>query len=164
MKKLFYRWEASGSAPCPNRRLLSRLAAGGAAAAGLPRDIDWNLSVRFVRDAAMTSANREFVGHEGTTDVITFNYLDALDSFFPGDTGIELIICADAAIREGAKRSDSGYSGEMALYLTHGLLHCAGEDDLTPETAVSMRRREQEVLNILKRNFDFRLVFPPPRN
>lgn len=129
----------------------------------MPDDFDWELDVRFVGDRAMTRANREYVGHEGTTDVITFSYFDDPASLFPGEAAVELIICIDAALREGAAREDSGYSREMALYLVHGLLHCAGEDDLSPGPRRRMRRREREVLTALEKEFDFAAVFPENR-
>jgi len=131
--------------------------------AGLPDDFDWELDVRFVGDRAMTVANREYVGHEGTTDVITFSYFDDPDSLFPGEAAVELIICIDAALREGAAREDSSYSREMALYLVHGLLHSAGEDDLSPGPRRRMRRREREVLGELEQEFDFAAIFPENR-
>ena len=111
----------------------------------------------------MTLANREYVGHEGTTDVITFSYFDDPDSLFPGEAAVELVICIDAALREGAAREDSCYSREMALYLVHGLLHSAGEDDLSPGPRRRMRRREREVLSALEKEFDFAAVFPASR-
>lgn len=131
--------------------------------AGLPDDFDWELDVRFVGDRAMTVANREYVGHEGTTDVITFSYFDDPDSLFPGEAAVELIICIDAALREGAAREDSCYSREMALYLVHGLLHSAGEDDLSPGPRRRMRRREREVLAELETEFEFAAIFPESR-
>lgn len=129
----------------------------------MPDDFDWELDVRFVGDRAMTRANREYVGHEGTTDVITFSYFDDPASLFPGEAAVELIICIDAALREGAAREDSSYSREMALYLVHGLLHSAGEDDLSPGPRRRMRRREREVLGELEKEFDFAAVFPENR-
>lgn len=129
----------------------------------MPDDFDWELDIRFVGDRAMTRANREYVGHEGTTDVITFSYFDDPESLFPGEAAVELIICIDAALREGAAREDSSYSREMALYLVHGLLHSAGEDDLSPGPRRRMRRREREVLGELEKEFDFAAVFPESR-
>jgi len=129
----------------------------------LPDDFDWELDVRFVGDRAMTRANREYVGHEGTTDVITFSYFDDPASLFPGEAAVELVICIDAALREGAAREDSSYSREMTLYLVHGLLHSAGEDDLSPGPRRRMRRREREVLGELEKEFDFAAVFPESR-
>lgn len=139
---------------------MSLLADRAARLAGLPDAFDWELAVRFVGDRAMAQANEEFVGHEGTTDVITFSYFDDPDSLFPGEAAVELIICVDAALREGASRSDSSYSREMVLYLVHGLLHSAGEDDLSPGPRRRMRRREREVLAVLETEFDFAAVFP----
>lgn len=129
----------------------------------MPDDFDWELDIRFVGDRAMTRANREYVGHEGTTDVITFSYFDDPESLFPGEAAVELVICIDAALREGAAREDSSYSREMALYLVHGLLHSAGEDDLSPGPRRRMRRREREVLAELEKEFDFAAVFPESR-
>ena len=146
--------------PRPRKKLLDRLVERAAALAGLPADFDWELDVRFVGDRAMARANAEFVGHEGTTDVITFSYFDDPDSLFPGEAAVELIICIDAALREGAAREDSSYSREMVLYFVHGLLHSAGEDDLSPGPRRRMRRREREVLAGLEKEFDFAAVFP----
>ena len=68
----------------------------------------------------------------------------------------------DAARREGEKRADSSYSREVVLYIVHGLLHSAGEDDLSPAPRRRMRRREREVLAGLEPEFDFTALFPPP--
>ncbi len=130
-----------------------------AACCHLPLEREWGLAVDFVGDRAMTAANADLVGHEGTTDVITFSYFDSDEPIFDGDTAIELIVCTDVAIREGAVRPE-GYPGELMLYLVHGLLHSAGEDDLTEEAAKSMRRREAEVLDELRGKFKFSEIFP----
>ncbi len=162
MIKVNSSWETR-RLPRPNRSELARLAVRAAALAGLPEDFDWELSVRFVGDRTMTRANREFVGHEGTTDVITFSYFDDPDSLFPGEAAVELVICVDAALREGAAREESNYSRELVLYLVHGLLHSAGEDDLTPGPRRRMRRREAEVLaGLAAESFDLDHLFPLP--
>ncbi len=114
----------------------------------------------WVTDRTMAKANRELVGHEGTTDVITFSYLDDPDSCFPGEVAVELLICVDVAAREGAVRADSDYASELMLYLVHGLLHASGEDDLASAPRRRMRRREQEVMEVLRREFDFGAIFP----
>ena len=146
------------------RNELKKLSAKAAELAGLPTDMEWELNIRFVGDREMARANEEFVGHIGTTDVITFSYFDDAENLFPGETAVELIICMDAAKREGEAREDSDYSREMVLYIVHGLLHSAGEDDLSPATCRRMRRREKEVLAGLQPDFDFQAVFPPPES
>ena len=149
--------------PPPERKSVKKLIERAAGLAGLPSDGDWQANILFVGDRAMSRANREFVGHQGTTDVITFSYFDDPDSLFPGDLAVELIICADVAKREGEARDDSDYARELALYLSHGFLHAAGEDDLTPGPRRRMRRREREVLAALAEEFDFTEIFPSVR-
>jgi probable rRNA maturation factor len=144
----------------PGRSELLRFTRLAALAAGLPEKDDWELAVTFTNDRSMKKYNSELVGHTGSTDVITFSYFDDPASFFPGEVGVELIINPDAAAREGEKRG-TGYSRELALYLVHGLLHAAGEDDLEPASRRRMRRREREVMAVLARDFDFAAVFPP---
>ncbi len=129
--------------------------------AGLDWQKNWELSILFTGDRSMAKANRELLGHEGTTDVITFSYLEEADGFFENEIGIELIICADVAKREGDSRADSDYSSEMALYVVHGLLHSAGYDDLTDDKIPLMRAGEKRVMDILKQEFDLNRVFPP---
>ena len=159
MLRRLYRLWRNPRHPAPGRSALSALARRAALAAGLPEGPEWDLEVTFTNDRSMKRYNMELVGHEGTTDVITFSYFDDAGSWFPGETAVELIINPDAAAREGARRG-TGYSRELALYLVHGLLHAAGEDDLEPGPRRRMRRREREVMDVLRREFDFAAVFP----
>ena len=146
----------------PPRALLLRFARRAAEAARLTENGDWELAVTFTNDRSMKKYNAELVGHSGTTDVITFSYLEDREDFFPGEVGVELIINPDAAAREGARRG-TGYSRELALYLIHGLLHAAGEDDLETAARRRMRRREREVMQLMAREFDIPAVFPEHR-
>ena len=82
---------------------------------------------------------------------------------FPGDPELILIVNPDAAAREGAERENSSYSFELALYLVHGMLHAAGEDDLAEETARSMRAAEKRVRDQLVKEFDLAALFPESR-
>ena len=159
MIKLFCQWK-NRSFQAPKKSELRKFAHAAAIAAGLPVEPVWALNLLFVNDRSMAQYNEELVGHEGTTDVITFSYFDGADEYLENDTMIELIINPDAAAREGAVRP-GGYSYEMALYLVHGLLHSAGEDDLSPAPRRRMRRREKECLEILEKEFNFAALFPP---
>jgi len=162
MLTALYRSWRNARHPAPGRGALLRFARAAAAGARLPGPADWTLDVTFTNDRSMKKYNAELVGHSGTTDVITFSYLEDAEGFFPGEVGVELIINPDAAAREGEKRG-TGYSREMALYLVHGLLHAAGEDDLEAAARRRMRRREREVMAKLSREFDFAAVFPERR-
>jgi len=125
----------------------------------LPVERDLVINIAFVNDRAMAKINEDFVGHTGTTDVITFCYLDGDDVLFDGDIAVDLFICVDVAEREGAKRKNSSYARELALYIVHGLLHSAGEDDLDDVSRKRMRRREREVMKVLEKEFKFETIF-----
>lgn len=107
----------------------------------------------------MAAANEAFVGHAGPTDVITFSYLDDPDSLFPGDVAVELLVGIEAARRESETRAGATFASELALYVVHGFLHAAGEDDLTPAPRKRMRRREREVMRVLRTEFDLESLF-----
>ena len=106
----------------------------------------------------MAQMNMDLLGHEGTTDVITFCYFEDGMPFEKGEVMVELIVNPEAAAREGAKRT-GGYSREAALYVVHGMLHSAGEDDLDEKPRRRMRRRERECMEILEKEFDLELLF-----
>ena len=117
------------------------------------------IEISFVGDRLMAGVNMDALGHEGTTDVITFAYLED-GELLPDEVAVELLICADFAWREGLARSKSSYARELALYIVHGLLHSAGEDDLDAVSRRRMRGREREVMAKLESEFDFTKIFP----
>ena len=128
--------------------------------AGLPTEGDWEFKVWFLDDEAMAEAHVDIMDVPGTTDVITMAYLEEPEALFPGDMGLELLVCVPFAEREGAERADSSYADELMLYIVHGCLHAAGEDDLTDEARPSMRRREAEVMSALREKYIFSEIFP----
>lgn len=160
MIQLHCRWR-NPRLPVPKKSDLRRFADRAARLAGLPAAPVWDLNLLFVGDRAMIRYNRELLGHVGTTDVITYSYFVPGESWVPGETMIELILNPDAAVREGAHRP-GGYAGELALYIVHGLLHSAGEDDLTAAARRRMRRREAECLAALIPEFPPETLFPLP--
>ena len=91
--------------PGPNRKLLKQLMHDAARLAGLPVDEDWEFRIWFLDDEAMAQAHVEIMDVPGTTDVITMAYLEEPEALFPGDMGLELLICAPFALREGLPRS-----------------------------------------------------------
>ena len=153
--KTTYSWLLPKSTVKVNRKKLKRFIEDAAALAPLPVEKDWILNVVFLDDRKMAEANSEYVGHEGTTDVITFSFLDDTESIFPGDIGLELFVCADVAARVGERRRDSYFEREIALYIVHGILHAAGYDDLCPADRRKMRYHEKRLLTKLAEKHDF---------
>ena len=162
--KTIYSWRPEKNYPRPNKRKVLKLASAAAEVTG--SRICHLLSLSCVSESEMAEINQAYVGHQGSTDVICFDYRQSLDELpeteeSEDDVEVEIIICPAVAAREAAKRS-LPYSRELTLYLVHGLLHAAGEDDLKPELKRVMRRREAATLRRLNEKFDLDTIFPIP--
>lgn len=97
----------------------------------------------------MTRLNRKFLGHEGSTDVITFNYSDpAAPALLVG----EIFICLDEASRQ-CRRFRTSWQGEVLRYLVHGVLHLCGHDDQAPAKRRRMKSLENRLVKKLSRRF-----------
>lgn len=101
------------------------------------------ISIGIVDDAEISQLNRRFLGHEGTTDSLSFDLSDKADS--RESRIFDLIVNGELAAREAVRRGHSA-DAELALYVTHGLLHNLGFDDATAEQARRMHRMEDEIL------------------
>ncbi len=104
------------------------------------------VSVGVVDDAEITELNERFLGHEGTTDSLSFDLSD--DQTASGGRALDLVVNGQMAVRQAAERGHSGQA-ELALYVTHGLLHQLGFDDATAEQARRMHETEDEILQHL---------------
>lgn len=104
------------------------------------------ISIAFVDNPAMAEMNWRYLQHEGPTDIITFPLSSAGDETLEGELVISAPWAADVAARNGDRVED-----ELVLYVAHGLLHLAGQDDIEPDDARQMRRRELGLLRALGR-------------
>jgi len=102
------------------------------------------ISVALLNDAAMAQLNRDFLGHNGPTDVLSFDLRDAKD----GQTAIdgEIVMSVETAVKQARKRGHT-VEAELALYAVHGTLHLLGYDDRRKADAVRMHAAEDEVLS-----------------
>ena len=102
------------------------------------------ISVAFVGSTAIARLNKEFLSHEGTTDVISFGMTRAgKSSPVIGD----IYICPQVAARN-AKTLGIRTSEELARLVVHGTLHILGYDH--PEgagrTTSPMWKRQERIL------------------
>ena len=74
------------------------------------------VSVVFLSAEQMAEANMEMLGHEGATDVISFDLRDPELPEEEDAPGIELYICPEVAEKEARKRT-LPYSREVTLYI-----------------------------------------------
>lgn len=105
------------------------------------------LSIALLDDAGITPINQRFVRHAGPTDVISFRYAPLPGA--PGGTA-ELVINVERAVQEARRRGHPA-SRELGLYLAHGCLHLAGEDDATPVQRIRMQRIQNRWLQQAER-------------
>jgi len=102
------------------------------------------VSVAVVDDSAISKVNEEYLGHNHATDVISFDLSDEAD----GLRTFEIIVNGRMAERQAELRCHSVRS-EVALYITHGLLHNLGFDDQNQADEQKMHNTEDEILNEL---------------
>ncbi len=100
-----------------------------------------SISIAIVDDGEMRKVNEEFLNQRSTTDCLSFDLSDGVES----GKSFELVVNGEMAVREAAVRGHSS-EAELALYITHGLLHHIGFDDTKPEQAKKMHDTEDEIL------------------
>lgn len=99
-----------------------------------------DLSWTFVNTNRMTKLNQKYMGHEGSTDVITLQCSQIVrKKIVYGDA----FICIDEAFAN-AKIYKTSPLSEIFRYMIHSVLHLQGYDDLEPEKRRVMKRHEDE--------------------
>jgi probable rRNA maturation factor len=99
------------------------------------------VSIAIVDDEVIKKVNKEFLNESHKTDVISFDLSDETDA----EVHFELIVNADEAARQAQTRNHS-IEAEIALYITHGLLHNLGFDDGEDDHSRTMHKMEDEIL------------------
>ena len=114
------------------------------------------LGIHFVGAKEMARVNWQFLQHEGSTDVITFDHRDCPLPIPHCQLEIsgELFICVDDAIQQ-AKEFKTTWQSEVARYIVHGVLHLTGYDDLKPALRRKMKREENRLVRLLASRFSF---------
>jgi probable rRNA maturation factor len=117
------------------------------------------VSIALVDNAALRRINRDFLGHDYDTDVLSFLFeshcVAARDTYrgirrrahgraIDGEVLVSGEMAAQMAPRFGWSARE-----ELTLYLVHGLLHLCEYDDQTPRESRAMREREQAILALL---------------
>ncbi|MBM3902121.1 MAG: rRNA maturation RNase YbeY [Verrucomicrobia bacterium] len=98
------------------------------------------LGLHLVSARRSAELNQQFLGHEGPTDIITFDQGSTWDRVCG-----ELFICVAEAIRQ-AREFGTTWDREVRRYVIHGLLHLRGFDDLEPGARRLMKREENRLV------------------
>ena len=136
--------------PISRLRAIGRLILGSL---GLKRA---EASFLFVTDRRMKYLNRKFKRKNRPTDVRSFSQLeerqipDLSRRCLLGD----VIISVDTTKRQAPLYGNS-FLKELVLYMIHGILHILGFDDQRPRSRKIMRRKEEEIMIKIEKQFSF---------
>jgi probable rRNA maturation factor len=112
----------------------------------------------FISESEMSAYNERFLDRSGPTDVLAFPVEDLLPGVVPetDPRGPPLmlgdVIIAPGYVRRQAESNGVGFDDEMALIVTHGILHLLGYDHVEDEDAERMEARERELLALAGRS------------
>jgi len=135
---------------------------------------DFDLSVIIVRAPEMAKINKTFLQHEGSTDVITFDYDENVLSASRRQSAAnlpagrrkhvhgEIFICIEDAIAQ-AREFRTSWQSELARYVIHGVLHLRGYDDIRAVDRQQMKREENRLLREIARLFPLSKLSRKPR-
>lgn len=98
-----------------------------------------NITYIFCSDERELEVNRQFLGHDYYTDVITFDY--TAGTTLNGDIFISL-----DTVRSNAETVGVPLEDELRRIIIHGVLHLTGQGDKTPETKTQMTAKEEKAL------------------
>lgn len=91
--------------------------------------------------------NRDFLGHDYYTDVITFEERESRveEGIVAGEVYIDV-----ATVEDNAEIYNSLSFNEMRRVIVHGALHLCGHKDKSPWAERNMRRLENRYLKLLR--------------
>ena len=98
-----------------------------------------------VDDERILETNRQYLGHDYYTDIITFDYCE-------GDTLNGDIIISVDTVRTNAEQQGTTFVNEMYRVLIHGILHLCGINDKGPGEREVMEQAENKALKLILNN------------
>ena len=118
-----------------------RLSRSAAAIVHDAKIVAGTLSIAGVDDATIHALNRQYLGHDCSTDVLSF-VLERSDGYLEGEVVASSETALRAAVQFGWSADD-----ELLLYVIHGTLHLIGYDDQDAESLAAMRAAEATYLS-----------------
>ncbi len=95
----------------------------------------------FVSDEKILEVNKEFLGHDYYTDIITFD--DDEGDIINGD----IVISLDT-VHSNSEDQHTSYDDELHRVIIHGILHLCGIDDKGPGEREKMEEAENKALSM----------------
>ncbi len=97
----------------------------------------------FTDDEKILEVNREYLGHDYYTDIITFDYTE--EDTINGD----IVISLDT-VASNSQQQHTAYNDELHRVIIHGILHLCGINDKGPGEREVMEQAENKALEMLK--------------
>ena len=98
-----------------------------------------DIHIALMSDDELLELNKKHLDHNDYTDVITFDYSTAKE------VNCDIAVSTDR-VSENAAYEGVSVENELARVLIHGILHCVGYSDKTPNDKQIMREIEDEML------------------
>ncbi|MBX3008215.1 MAG: rRNA maturation RNase YbeY [Melioribacteraceae bacterium] len=99
-------------------------------------DIEFN----FVNSGSIHIINRNYLNHDYSTDIITFNYSNESHNL-----AAEIFISIEDAL-VNSKKFVNSLDNEVLRLVVHGILHLVGYDDMSAEKKRVMKRIENKLV------------------
>ena len=114
---------------------------------------DSELAVTIVGDRSIRTLNRQYLGKDRPTNVISFAMNEGECSGLNPEVLGDVVISAATAAREAAE-GELLFVERLSFLLLHGILHLVGYDHERsgPEEAVRMEEKERELFDLLRMN------------
>ena len=97
----------------------------------------------FCSDDKLLEINKQRLGHDFYTDIVTFPLTDC-------ETVLSSEFCISVdRIKENAETFGRSYESELHRVIIHGVLHLIGFDDHSEKDEKEMREKEEEALELL---------------
>ena len=93
----------------------------------------------FVDDEKILEVNRQYLGHDYYTDIITFDYCE-------GDVISGALFISLDTVRTNAEQVGATYEEELHRVIIHGILHLCGINDKGPGEREIMEAAEDKAL------------------
>ena len=95
----------------------------------------------FVSKEELHKMNQEFLNHDTHTDIITFDY--TLNKRLSAEFFISMW-----AVRQSAQDEAQSVENEILRVISHGALHCMGQNDKDKEGIEQMRKSETRFIKM----------------
>ena len=100
-----------------------------------------SLNYIFCNDDRILEVNKEFLGHDYYTDIITFDYSE------PGKVSGDMFISIET-VETNSFKFHSSYDKELMRVIIHGVLHLCGINDKGPGERAVMEAAEEKALDM----------------